>query len=158
MVVWDAGIINDYQDQYYAVTDPDLDLSGVPRDYLDVLMRGLTGNSEVIKAGLSLRIDDLPTNAFTAQILVKEEKYWQADRDLNGFYVAGIDTTFAIYDRERLLNQKFYWSLRSPEPYVARHLPWYLTRENLTIEELFYLVRATDVSSFTRIFRENFGI
>jgi hypothetical protein len=158
MAVWDAGIVNECRDQYYAVTDPDLDLSGVPRDYLDVLMRGLTGNSEVIKAGLSLRIDDLPTNAFTAQILVKEEKYWHAIRDLNGFYQAGVDTTFAIYDRERVLNEKFYWALRSPEPYVARHLPWYLTRENLTIEELFYLVRATDVSSFTRIFRENFGI
>jgi hypothetical protein len=90
--------------------------------------------------------------------LAKEEKYWQAMRDPSGFYVAGIDTTFAIYDRERLLNERFYWSLRSPEPYVARHLPWYVTRENLTVEELFYLVRATDVSSFTRIFRENFGI
>ena len=158
MAVWSSGIVNEYPDQYYVVTDPDLDLSGVPRDYLDVLMKGLLGNSEVTKVGLSLMIDDLPTNTFTAQILEKEGKYWQAIRDLYGFYVAGVDTTFAVYDRERGLNERFYWALRSPEPYVARHLPWYLTRENLTIEELFYLVRATDVSSFTRIFRENFGI
>jgi hypothetical protein len=158
MAVWDAGIINEFSDQYYAVTDPDLELSGVPRDYLDVLMKGLVGNSEVTKAGLSLRIDDLPANAFTAQILAKEEKYWLSDRDPNGFYVAGVDTTFAVYDRERQLNERFYWALRAPEPYIARHLPWYLTRDNLTLEELFYLVRATDVSTFTRIFRENFGI
>jgi len=160
MVVWDAGIINEHTDQYYAVTDPDLDLSGVPRDYLQVLMEGLAGNPDVVKAGLSLRIDDLPVNEFTAQVLDKERTYWQAPRDAKGFYQAEVDTTFAVYDRdrERLLNQKFYWSLRAPEPYVARHLPWYLTRENLTVEELYYLVKATDVSTFTRIFRENFGI
>jgi len=151
LVLWGSGILNEYPDQYYAVTDPDLDLSDVPSDYIDFLMKGLT-NQEVVKTGLSLRVDDLPVNGFTEEIVKKERQYWECVQDGNGFYYAGIDTTFAIYDRERMASGKFYWSLRAPKPYTARHLPWYLTPQVLSFEEIYYMTKATDVSSYIRIF------
>ena len=157
MAVWDTGIINQHVDQFYAVTDPDLDLTGIPTDYIEFLKKGLADNPEVVKAGFSLKIDDLPKNEFTKQVIEKEREYWFAPRDVNGFYRSGIDTTFAIYDRQRFLN-KFYWSLRSPEPYVAKHLPWYMTKETMTFEELYYITTASEVSTFSRIFRESIGM
>jgi hypothetical protein len=152
LVLWGSGIINNYKDRHYIVTDPDLDLSGVPHDYVDFLMKGFL-HEEVVKVGLSLRVNDLPVNEFTRRIVEHEERHWRALQE-DGFYAASVDTTFAIYDRERMLGQQVYWSLRSPEPYMARHLPWYLGLGQIPFEELYYMTKATEVSTFLRMFWE----
>ncbi len=58
---WKSGLVDKLGGEYYVVTDPDLDLSGVPLDVLDVLRAGME-KYEVCKAGLSLAIDDLPAD------------------------------------------------------------------------------------------------
>lgn len=156
LVLWNSGLINEFDEQYYAVTDPDLDLSEVPKDYWDVLMKSLLKNSDITKCGLSLRIDDLPDNKFTEKIIENEIPYWNGPKTEDGFTLAGVDTTFAVYDRNRMKGEcQFYKCLRSPFPYTARHLPWYLTSQSIDFEELYYMQNATNVSTFIDLFKEN---
>lgn len=146
-VLWKSGLIDQYEDRYYMVTDHDLNLAGIPNDMVDVLMLGLLSNEGVIKSGLSLRIDDLPANDYSREAIEWEKKFWETPQDANNFYRSDIDTTLAIYDRERdfgkLPNNRFFSAVRSPEPYTARHMPWYVDREflNNNPEEVYYLER-----------------
>ena len=141
--LYSSGILEEYDDQYYFLTDHDLDLSGIPSDFSEVLMKGLE-NSHAIKSGFSLKIDDLPDNSFANMAKDWETKYWQRPQDSNGFYLSEVDTTFALYDRNREYegfpsNDHFFQAVRSPFPYTARHLPWYNTPDNITEEELYYI-------------------
>lgn len=144
-VFWKAEFLTRFIDRYYIVTDPDLDLSGVPDDFVDVLMKGLLANPTVIKSGLSLRIDDLPDNPYANEVKAWEQKYWDRPQDEHGFYKSEIDTTLALYDRERVFgqlpNDLFFQAVRSPYPYTARHLPWYQTKESVAAneEEKYYM-------------------
>lgn len=138
--LWQSGILGD--DKNYILTDPDLDLSSVPSDFIEKLKLGLENNPDVMKSGLSLKIDDLPENEYTKAVISWESKWWRTPQDKNGFYISDIDTTLALYDSERakkMYNSGFFLAVRSPKPYEARHLGWYLTKENITDEELFYI-------------------
>lgn len=141
--LYTSGILEEYSDQYYYLTDHDLDLSGVPTDFQDFLMKGFQ-NPGVIKSGLSLKINDLPDNSYSNMAKEWETKYWERPQDSNGFYRSEIDTTFALYDRTREYSgfpatDDFFRAVRSPHPYTARHIPWYNTPENITEEEIYYI-------------------
>lgn len=129
-------------DRYYIVTDPDLDLSAVPHDYVEVLKEGLRMFPHVMKAGLSLDIFDLPLNDYTQEVIKWERKYWERELK-NGFYMSEIDSTFALYDSQRdfgtLPNDKFFKAVRADKPYTAVHLPWTLTKETMNEEEQYYI-------------------
>src|SRR3990167_5635728 len=140
--LWESGLIDSYGDKNYILTDPDLDLSSVPSDFIEKLFIGLENNPDVMKSGLSLRIDDLPENAYTKEVISWEKKWWEKPKDKNGFFMADLDTTLSLYDRERtskFYKDGFFLAVRSPEPYVAKHLAWYNTPENITKEEQFYM-------------------
>lgn len=143
-VAWHNGQMQFTDDRYYIVTDHDLDLSGVPLDFCDKLMKGLELFPQVIKSGLSLEINDLPKNSYTKEVYDWEVKFWQTEKK-HGFYLSDIDTTFAMYDRKRnfghLPNNRFFSAVRADRPYTARHLPWYL--EALNEEERYYLEHTT---------------
>lgn len=111
-------------EEFYAVSDADLDLTNVPNDFLTKLRNGLIDHPRYIKAGLSLAIDDLPLNSpFREEVIRHESQFWTERLDAD-WYAAAIDTTFAVY-RERAW-QWYSPSLRAVPPYTARHLPWYL--------------------------------
>lgn len=133
-VCWVQNLIGD--DRYYIVTDHDLDISGLPDDWLDVLMKGLELFPNVIKSGLSLEINDLPDNAYANEAKRWESKFWHEQK--NGYYLADIDTTLAVYDKTRsfgkLPNNRFFSAVRSDRPYTAKHIPWYLTSEKLAAD------------------------
>jgi hypothetical protein len=118
---------------YYAVTDSDLDLTGVPLDLLQVLASGLAKFPQATKAGLSLEICDLPADyESTAVIQAWEDQYWQRFED--GWWLADVDTTFALYRAGE------NWpglspAVRADRPYTARHEPWYRSR---TDEDIYY--------------------
>lgn len=139
LCLWKSGIINEFTDRYFILTDHDLDISGVPKDFPEVLQTALEKNKSVIKAGLSLRIDDLPDNAYTREVIAWESKFWKMPKDINGWPIADIDTTLAVYDKERdfgeLTNNRFFSAIRSPYPYSASHRPWYYTKELLEANE-----------------------
>lgn len=137
---WYKDVLKDYDCRYYIVTDPDLDISHIPKNYIEILFKGLKSNPDKWKSGFSLEINDLPDNEFTTTIIEWEKMFWNAPTDENGFYRADLATTFALYDRERKV-ENYYSGVRSPRPYTAKHLPWYLTEEKIlnNPEELFYL-------------------
>lgn len=144
-VFWLSGIYKEYSDKYYIVSDPDLDIGELPNDFIDVLRYGLDNNSTITKCGLSLKIDDLEEdNEYTKHIKEFESKYW-LEKDSLGNFSCGVDTTFALYDKDRLYGDwdvgvRFYLASRIPPPYCARHLPWYLTADSIynDPEQAFY--------------------
>lgn len=133
----------------YAVTDSDLDLEGCPPDTLAVLQRGLAAHRDVTKVGVSLRLDDIPKEYPIGEAVREwEGKYWETERG-EGFYVAEIATTLAVYRPGTIVN----WygpALRSKPPYTARHVPWYLTSETITDEERYVIEYSNSDQSSNR--------
>lgn len=122
----------------YVITDGDLDLAGVPLDCLDLLRDGLDRYPKIGKVGLSLRIDDIPAGyPFRDTVRAIESKYWWCPRD-EQFFNAAIDTTFCMLRTDEPYTA-YEPALRADKPYTARHVPWYMTRENVTPEYLSYL-------------------
>lgn len=128
--VWSSGLIKDIN-EYYAVTDADLDLSTIPSDWGEVLVEGLKKyNSR--KCGFTLDETLIPEEN-PAWILDEFYKYpegnhparWGKDVYLDDLYVNyPIDTTFAVYDPSE--KDYFIGGIRVGRPYTARHLPWHL--------------------------------
>ena len=121
---WISGVLDTISTDLYVVTDPDLDLTNVPDDCLQVMAGLLARHPQVGKIGLTLSTEGVP----------KESPYFdhvqQYARVLptlpaqpDGLVPMPVDTTFAIHDK-RSLNSYKICGMRMPAPYVARHLPW----------------------------------
>jgi hypothetical protein len=132
--------------EQYIVTDPDLDLEGVPSDFLAVLARGLVQYPWCDKVGLSLEISDLPDIPAANYVRYKcEARYWT--RPLGDmYYDAPVDTTFALYRagvRAYSVN-----GIRTRRPYTCKHVPWYYKDvKELPEDEQYYFTTANASSS-----------
>lgn len=139
---------------YYAVSDPDLDLTGCPPDLFDVLRQGLESHPEAIKAGVSLEITDIPAhNPLKFSIETHESNFWKVRAD-DRFWWAGVDTVLALYHCDRVFDP-FNWispALRSDRPYTAKHMPWYSDPSNLSEEERKYLAN-TNIGHWSSLMR-----
>ena len=143
-VFWEQNIIEQASD-YYIVTDPDLDLSKIPLDFMEVLKEGFDKFPYRCKCGFSLEIDDFIEKTNYQQYITNiESSYWNMNFDGKFFYNSAIDTTFALYHKSRGNNLT---GVRTGRPYVARHLPWYYTKDNLTEEDIYYINSATESCS-----------
>lgn len=132
----------------FIMTDPDLDLSNVPDDFLEVLREGLKVNN-IQKCGFSLEITDLPKNEYTEEVIKIESSYWQHFFFLSNrkYFIAGIDTTFALH-RWPLPDYNCVNALRTDRPYTAKHVPWYYTSwDELPEDEKYYFQTASNSSS-----------
>lgn len=155
--IWEMDLEKQYtypEENYYAVTDSDLELHWLPKDFTDYLVADLERNPEILKSGLSIRTDDLPRNKY-ADIYRESEKDNFPTPDKYGFHNVAVDTTFAVYSKERCNNidkmwrqpgstvndwlhdEYFYRAHRSP--FAVRHLPWYMTPETLTEEQRYHI-------------------
>ncbi len=124
----------------YVVTDSDLDLTGVPVDVLEKLRDGLRRHPASIKAGLSIRIDDLPNLPASKAVAGWERQFWQTRLD-DDWYDAGVDTTFAMYLAGYHNDSPCARpAIRSAPPYTARHVPWY----QIDTEEERYVIEHAD--------------
>jgi len=124
---------------YYAVTDPDLEWSECPRDIIEQCLKGFERMPHAVKVGVGLRIDDVP-EVNRERIHGCEQQYWARPLD-SEFFQAPIDTTFALY--RTCINHTEAMNLSAPTlrmnfPYVVRHLPWYLTKDNMPEEDNYY--------------------
>lgn len=142
---WTSGVVETHAGLYYAVSDPDLDLSGVPKDCLGHLVDGLQRYPYFNKCGLSLEVNDLPMDRPTIMSVVEHERQmWQRPLD-EEFFECTCDTTFAVYYKPRVVpfNYKknggdFTYATRANRPYTARHVPWYMDPNKPTDEDLYY--------------------
>lgn len=149
-VIWDANILDKLNIKgQYIITDPDLDLSGIPDDFLEVLQGGLNKYKKAEKCGFSLDISNLPEG----KIKEWESSLWQHPLD-DMYFKAGIDTTFALY-RANIRHYTIWDSIRTNRPYTAIHVPWSYRQENikyLDSDEKYYIRTANkSASSFQNL-------
>jgi SAM-dependent methyltransferase len=140
LALWVTPVGSEFVDDYYVYTDPDIEPAAeCPADFIEVFHQGLERHRRVDKVGFGLKIDDLPDSYALKGRVIEHEKQFQPNRRGPGrYYRAAIDTTFALY-RPRAVGGSWLRSLRTTEPYVAKHLPWYEDSANPTAEELHYL-------------------
>ena len=99
MVVWKQELLKRLGiTGHYIVTDPDLDCSNIPPDFLSVLEEGLRRYPQFDKCGFSLETD----GATSPGTVEWESQFWQHPLD-DRYYDAAIDTTFALYKRRYLV-------------------------------------------------------
>jgi hypothetical protein len=151
---WICGAVDQYAGDYYIVTDPDLNLTSIPLDVIDVLMEGMN-EFDAFKCGLSLEINDIPESCpLRDQVISWENHFWT--RKVNArFFFAAIDTTFALYNKQSGISQGQY---RADRPYTALHMPWYVTDENMEEDFLYFLMTANNSSSWSKKIRKRYGI
>ena len=146
--LWSSGLIGSLSEVPFVYTDPDVvPVEECPRDAVARLAELLDAHPQVTKAGLGIKIDDLPdTYAHKSAVRAWEANFWR--RPLSGScYDAAVDTTFALY-RPGSWHQ--LRAVRAGSPYLARHLPWYADSSRPTPEDLYYAEHATaDMSSWS---------
>ena len=148
---WDSGAVlnaaahlDRWGSDWYVTSDSDLDLSGVPKDVIQRLMVGYDRVPDAVKIGLSLEINDIPECHRPYVIDVWERHYWADPLD-DQFYRALIGHTFALYRRTTPHHKAMNYDrpqLRANRPYTARHVPWYLTADNIDAENRYYFDHA----------------
>jgi len=147
-VIWDQKILDRLNiTGDYIVTDPDLDLTGIPDNFLDILKEGLRRYPVFDKCGFSLETNDVTDESIYFQgktIRQWEHQFWVNPMDAE-YFNASIDTTFALYKTDKFS----LVALRTNRPYTARHIPWYYDKEKLEDEE-YYCKTATDQSNIIR--------
>lgn len=130
--------------QFFAVTDCDLDLSAVPLDVVDLCAECLRQQESLVKVGCALRLDGLSPEHVAVS---REAEYWHSrlqqhvmlnDRCLEA-YAAPIDTTFAVYRADGPQGTFYGPALRLAGEYACRHRPWHYTAATLPADERYYL-------------------
>ena len=123
---------------FYVVSDCDVvPDERCPGDVTKRLYSILREHPNMDKAGLGLKIDDLPDCfQFKREVIDWESQFWETPLEPD-VYDAPIDTTFALY-RPGTTHHSIFRSIRTGGLYTARHLPWYQNSANLTVEELYY--------------------
>lgn len=122
---------------WYVYTDPDV----IPdekcrKDLVGYLYNVLLNHPSYVKAGPSLRIDDLPDHYHLKDKVIDWEKSFYKNEIAADLFSADIDTTFALY---RPGVQYCYGpAIRTGGEYQARHMPWYTNSNELDIEEAYY--------------------
>lgn len=146
-VVWQQGILSRLNiTGNYIVTDPDLDLSGIPDDFLSILEEGLRRYPQYDKCGFSLEINDIAPTEFSPAVY--EKQFWQHPLD-EMYFQAPIDTTFALYK----VPYHSFNALRTNRPYTCRHMPWYyFDFEDMPEDEQYYFRTTRESHSMGGIF------
>jgi len=141
LAVWVKGLQTQFTSKtlpgFYIVSDCDVvPDEHCPPDIIERLYSILRERPNMDKAGLGLKIDDLPDCfQFKRDVIDWESQFWEAVLE-PGVYDAPIDTTFALYRPGT--GHSIFRSMRTGSPYVARHLPWYQNSAALNAEELYY--------------------
>ena len=145
-VIWSQNVLKRLEiEGNYIVTDPDLDLSGIPDDFLNVLEEGLRRYPQFDKCGFSLEINDVKIQQCTIDW---ETKFWQHPLD-DRYFNAQIDTTFALYKTPIFS----YNGIRTNRPYTAIHVPWEYdwVKDLPEDEQYYYATQNEDTASHTHV-------
>ncbi len=141
LAIWESGVYDRFKRSFYVYTDSDVvPDDNCPEDFLKRFLKVLRKYPRCLKVGFGLRIDDLP-DCFDHKeaVLRNEGRFWKVPLG-DGLYKAQIDTTFALY-RPFCYGpaNDHHLMIRTGEPYVARHLPWYVDSSNPSDEDLYYI-------------------
>lgn len=148
-----ANFVEDFMSSsnasHYVLTDADCALDSAPGNILVVYQSMLDGLG-VDAAGAAIRWDDWPPGSPPYEdkfVTLRAEAYEFGGR--NYYYnKATIDTTFAMYKRNWRLNRLQGEHIRILPPLAARHVDFYLDKEYLPEDYIFYhaVARAKQVN------------
>lgn len=143
---WRTHIYQRFGNYYHVLTDPDvLPTEKTPTDFMSYFFDLLQQFPGIKKVGFGLKIDDLPDYYPKKKEVITWESQFAAVEIKPRIYKAPIDTTFALY-RPGAFFQCWDETLRTGEPYLLRHMPWYENPASLTDEASYYL-KETGASS-----------
>jgi len=137
--LWETDVFEQFKNKYYVYSDPDILLQkNCPKDFVYVLYKFLIKYSGKEKAGVALKINDLPDYYVNKQDAIKNEAIFWEDELEKDVYNAMVDTTLALYKPLAFGNAEDCEAIRVGGNLAAQHLTWYLDSSNLSQEELFY--------------------
>ena len=139
--LWESGVYKEFKKNWYIYTDPDVVLDeSCPSNFVERLFSILMKYPLASKAGLGIRIDDIPDCYSQKDSVLKfEAEYWENEIE-RGVYKALVDTTLALYPpRQKWGTNINKLMLRTGFPYVIKHLPWYVDSNDITEEEKYYI-------------------
>lgn len=148
--LWDLGLLEDLGiDTEFVYSDPDVvPAPECPADVVRILQELLAAEPAVFKAGLGLRLDDIPRRyRHRKAVLAWETKNWLSPA-APGRFRAPIDTTFALY-RPGSGHGVDELAIRTGPPLVVAHESWYSTGWPLTREARAYARAAASTPSST---------
>lgn len=136
---WTSGLVGRVgATRRYVITDPDVvPTEDCPLDAVARFSDLLDRHAGIDRVGFGLKIDDLPDTYRHKDGVIEWEKQFWTDEIEPDVFEADIDTTFALYLPGP--RKPGAHGLRTGEPYVARHLPWYEDSANPSDEQRYYL-------------------
>jgi hypothetical protein len=137
--LWGTQLFNGLKKGYYVYSDPDL-LPGpdCPADVVYQLHLVLQKYPEFEKAGVALKLDDLPEHySKKNDVIGWEKKHWSHSLEKD-VYDAPVDTTFALYRPLAYGNAEECRACRLGGVYSFLHLPWYENDLNPGEEDKYY--------------------
>lgn len=153
LAIYNSDYINKFEG-WVAYSDSDIELNpNCPQGFIETMCQGADKYNRV-KAGLALRIDDLPITRYGMYVQKHEAKYWLKELEPNVFD-AHVDTTFSVIK----VGQCFtYEAIRFGGNMTAKHIPWYLDYENLNPEELYIIEKSNSEYSTTKRFVDSLSL
>lgn len=147
--LWESDVFNQFKNNYYVYSDPDILLDkDCPKDFVYQLYKNLNAFTWKEKAGVALKIDDIPDSYKHQKEIYEWEKInWQITLGEN-IYDALVDTTLALYKPFAFGNAEECAAIRVAGKLTAQHLPWYIDSEKLSEEELYYRNNISKTSAY----------
>lgn len=144
---WISGVVSELNSEYYVVTDSDMGLENTPIDTL-VYLKNKLEELSLEKIGLGLDWQIVSYNSpYYDRMQGHERTRWQNSAMQDNVYLdIPIDTTFALYKRK----EYFIGGASTTFPYVARHIPWELSKEEYELDKEFkyYIEHAINACSY----------
>lgn len=148
--LWKSGIYKNFQKDYFVYTDSDVvPVENCPANFLQIFLEEMKKDNNLMKVGLSLKIDDLPDYFAQKYEVIKWESQYFTNKVNNHFYLANVDTTFALYRPFMSGGASRHKMYRSAAPMEAYHMPWYNDTSNLSEEEVYYIQNAKTSTHWT---------
>jgi len=151
LALWRTKIQHNFIHNHYVYTDPDIEpVEECPHDIVAHFKLMLDRHRGARKVGFGLKIDDLPEHYALKHDVINHENQFHVRRLGPGAFDSPIDTTFALY-RPNVVGGWWLPAVRTEEPYVARHLPWYADSADPSEEDLYYQATSTASTHWTQL-------
>ena len=141
--------------EYVVMTDADIELNNVNGDILEYYIY-LLNKLNKLSVGPMLKIDDIPDEYYNKKVAITghTNQFWKKPKKTilfknkeYSFIECSTDTTFQLFSTKNI-PKKFPHSksIRTLEPYDARHLDWYINPNKLSPCQLYYLNNTSNIS------------
>ena len=145
---WKTHLHQRFGKYFHVYTDPDvLPNDDTPSDFMEYFKNLLDKYPTIQKVGFGLNFNDLPDYYPKKAEVIKWESSLYNHEIEPGIFKSKIDTTFALY-RPGASFQCWENTLRTGNPYMLKHMPWYENPANTDEETRHYIEKINAASSW----------